>query len=119
MKKFFVKKMKSVTFNPRVTIFEVPVESEPKKMTIPERDISSFEDIIDEIKRRRKEAVRLAKENIDVLENNAKIVREVLRTMEKTHEDYEYFKTKLEETLFDLKQWHSKTQHYKKEYYGV
>jgi len=118
-KKFFVNKMKSVTFNPRVTVFVVPVESNPKKMTIPERDISSFEDIADEIKRRRQEAVRIAKENIEVLKNNAKILREVLNPMEKTNEDYEYFKTKLEEMLFDLKQWHLKTQHYKKEYYGV
>lgn len=110
---------KTVVFDPYVTIMEIPAGENTSKMTIPEKNQLSYENVVDEVRRRRKEAIRIAKENIMVLNHNGRLLREVLKSTEKSHEDYEYYRSQLEETLFSLEQWKLKTRHYNKTMYGV
>ncbi|AGE56218.1 hypothetical protein PBCVNEJV1_194L [Paramecium bursaria Chlorella virus NE-JV-1] len=98
--------MKSVTFDPYVMIFTIPAEESTNKMVVPEKQNRSYARIDLEIKQRKSQAKKIAKQNIANLRHSIAVYKEAQKNA--APEDAEYFKTRTSECIFELKLWKTK-----------
>ena len=95
--------MKSVSFSKSVEVKYIDREGSSNKVVKYKSDNFSYADIRAEISKRRKHAIKKAKESMTTLRHNIKVYDEILKDTHPDNPDFEYFKDLKSDSWFTLK----------------